>query len=316
MSDTLAQIGEHPLIERLVAGLPSGAQIVLGAGDDAAVLRFSGDVVISTDTMVEDVHFKRAWSTPHDVGRKAAASSIADIEAMGARPVALVVALSVAQSESVDWIQGLRDGIVAECGRAGAQLVGGDISSGPVPVITCTVLGDMGTLRPVTRSGAKPGQVIAYAGRLGMAHAGWMVLRRGFRSPAAVVDAHRVPQPPYGQGAVAALAGATSMIDISDGLVADLGHVAKASSVELRVDTGKLPIHEAQATVGQALGGADPVEFLLVGGDDHALVATFDPAAVPDGWRVIGEVRAGEPGVLVDGEPWSEAGGWDHFTAR
>jgi thiamine-monophosphate kinase len=311
---TLAEVGEHPLIRQLVAGLAQPAEVILGPGDDSAVLKFSGQVAVSTDSMIDKVHFRRDWSSAHDIGRKAVASSVADLEAMGARPVAVVVALSVPAGESTAWITELRDGIVVECEKAGCALVGGDVSQAPVAVITCAVLGDMEGRAPVTRSGARPGQVIAYVGRLGMAHAGLTALRRGFRSPAAAVNAHRVPEPPYGQGIVAANASATSMIDISDGLVADLGHVARASGARLALDTASFEIADAQQVVAAALGGIDPVEFILVGGDDHALVATFAAEDVPPGWRVIGKVLQGEPGVLVDGEAWDAGGGWDHFA--
>jgi thiamine-monophosphate kinase len=312
-SPTLAEVGEHPLIRQLIAGLSAPAEVVLGAGDDSAVLRFSGAVAVSTDSMIENVHFRRDWSAAHDVGRKVVASSVSDLEAMGARPVAIVVALSVAAGESTAWITELRDGIVAECERAGCALVGGDVSQAPVAVINCTVLGDMEGRGPVTRTGARPGELIAYAGRLGMAEAGLAVLRRGFRSPAAAVNAHRVPEPPYRQGIAAANAGATSMIDISDGLVADLGHIASGSGVRLALDTSCFDVAEPQRTVAAALGGIDPVSFILTGGDDHALVATFAPDDVPAGWKVIGKVLDGEPAVLVDGEPWDTSGGWDHF---
>ncbi|MEN0072723.1 MAG: AIR synthase-related protein, partial [Propionicimonas sp.] len=166
---------------------------------------------------------------------------------------------------------------------------------------------------PVTRAGARPGDQVAVVGRLGWADAVLSVLNRGFRSPAAVVNAHRVPEPPYGQGIVAALAGATAMVDVSDGLLADLGHVASASGVVADVDTAALTISEPQTAVAAALGGKDPLEFVLTGGDDHALAACFPPGAVPAGWRVIGRIAEGGPAVLVDGEPWQGDPGWAHF---
>jgi thiamine-monophosphate kinase len=123
-----------------------------------------------------------------------------------------------------------------------------------------------------------------------------------------------VPEVPYGQGRVAAEAGATALIDISDGLLADLGHIARASGVLLDVDTTTLEIAEPQKAVAAAIGGGDPLVFQLTGGDDHALVGAFDPGRVPDGWRVIGRVLPGEPRVLVDGADWDGPSGWQHFT--
>jgi thiamine-monophosphate kinase len=314
MPETIADVGEHPMIRRLTAGLAAHPQLVLGPGDDGAVLRFQGDVVVSTDTMVEDVHFKRAWSSANDVGRKAVASAVADLEAMGAKPVGIVIALNLPATESTQWIDDFQQGVTEECERAGCALVGGDLSRSQQVVVTVTVLGDLEGRAPVSRAGALPGQLIAYCGNLGMAEAGLAVLRRGFSSPAAVVRAHRFPDPPYRQGIVAADAGATAMIDISDGLVADLRHVARASGVQLELDTARLSANEHQQRVAAALGGIDPVQFILAGGDDHALVATFAADQVPDGWQVIGKVSAGEAGVLVDGEEWTPTGGWDHFS--
>ncbi|MFT4111036.1 MAG: thiamine-phosphate kinase, partial [Propionicimonas sp.] len=164
--------------------------------------------------------------------------------------------------------------------------------------------------------GARPGQLLAMAGRLGWAAAGVAVLARGFRSPRAVVLAHRVPEPPYGQGRVAAEAGASALIDVSDGLLADLGHVARASGVTLDVTTSALEIAEPQKAVAAAIGGGDPLAFQLTGGDDHALVGAFDPDRVPSGWIVIGHVLDGAPEVLVDGGPWAgPSAGWQHFRA-
>jgi thiamine-monophosphate kinase len=312
--ETVAHMGEFNLINRITAGLgPSGA-VRLGVGDDAAVLRVVGDVAVSTDTMVENVHFRRNWSGPEDVGRKAVAACVADAEAMGAVPLGVVISLALPPETPTDWVDGFSAGVRAECEKAGAQLVGGDLTSAAVIVVTVTVLADQAGLAPVTRGGARPGEVVAFAGRLGWAAAGLAVLTRGFRSPGAVVVAHRVPEVPYGEGRIAAEAGATSMIDVSDGLLADLGHVARASGVQIELDSAAFDIAEPQQAVAAAFGGGDPLSFQLTGGDDHALVATFAPGAVPTGWTVIGTVSAGEPAVLVDGVvPEIETSGWQHF---
>jgi thiamine-monophosphate kinase len=187
------------------------------------------------------------------------------------------------------------------------------VASSPTLVLSVTALGSLEGREPVTRAGARPGEVLALCGRVGWSAAGLAVLARGFRSPAAVVGAHRVPEPPYAAGPQAALAGATSMIDISDGLIADLGHVARASGVLLDVRSRAFDMPARLVDVGAALG-VDPLHWLLTGGEDHALAATF-PGPVPEGWMTIGAVRRGEPAVLVDGRLYDGGpGGWDHFA--
>jgi thiamine-monophosphate kinase len=311
---TLAQLGEFALIAELVRDLPAGDEVLLGPGDDGAVLAVGGSVVVSTDVLVEGVHFRRDWSGPTDVGRKAVAVNVADIEAMGARPQGVVVGFSAPGDTEVRWVLDLAAGLRAECASAGVSLLGGDTTRGRDVTLSVTALGTLDGRAPVRRSGARPGDVLAYAGRLGWAAAGLLVLGRGFRSPRAVVDVQRVPQVPYGQGAVAAQAGATAMVDVSDGLLADLGHVARASSVAIDVRTEALEIPEPLQTVSAATR-VDPMLLVLTGGEDHALAATFPPGAVPQGWTSIGTVgEAGEePAVLVDGAPFAGVPGFDHF---
>ena len=170
------------------------------------------------------------------------------------------------------------------------------------------------------RSGAQPGDVVAVRGRLGWAAAGLVVLGRGFRSPRVVVEAHRVPQVGYGAGAAAAAAGATSMIDVSDGLLADLGHVAAASGVTIDIDQSAFEVAEPLQAVAAATG-TDPYTLVLTGGEDHALAATFpDTAALPDGWlRSAGCVQVAvqiRPECWWTGRPGPAAAGFDHFRRR
>ncbi|MEA4943709.1 MAG: thiamine-phosphate kinase [Propionicimonas sp.] len=315
MPGTVGDLGEFGLIAEITAGLPSSQQVVVGPGDDCAVFTPSGAVAVSTDTMVQGRHWRDSWSSGHDVGRKAVASSVADLEAEGARPLALVMSLALPAETEMAWVREFSAGVREECVHAGVLLVGGDTTSAPAIVVTSTVFGELAGRAPVTRAGARPGDVVAVRGRLGWAEAGLAVLNRGFRSPAAVVLAHRVPSPPYGQGIVAAEAGATAMVDVSDGLLADLGHIAAASGVAIDLDKGAFAIAEPQTAVAAALGGRDPLAFVLTGGDDHALAACFPRGPVPDGWQVIGAVRAGEPTVLVDGETWDGDPGWQHFVS-
>ncbi|OYO05590.1 thiamine-phosphate kinase [Enemella evansiae] len=313
---TLSEVGEFALIDQLTADLETSDAVRLGPGDDAAVITPDGDLAVSTDTMVAGVHFKTDWSLPHEVGQRAVAGALADLEAMGARPVALVVAFTAPGDLAANWAKQCVQGMRLEAARGRCVLVGGDVTSGRDVTITVTVLGDLQGRPPVTRAGARPGQLLALRGRVGWSAAGLAVLRRGFRSPRAVVDAYKVPEVPYGQGVVAADAGASAMIDVSDGLLADLGHIARASGVRLAVDRADLEVPEAIQAVAAATG-ADPWTFLLTGGEDHALAAAFDEGAVPEGWRVIGRVEAvadgDEPGVLVDGTPWDGEAGWDHY---
>lgn len=309
----MAEVGEFELIGSITSDLAGGAAVRVGPGDDCAVFSVDGDVAVSTDTMVENVHFRRAWSGPSDVGRKAVASAVADLEAMGARPVGLVMALTVPPELEMAWVTEFSAGVREECANAGVVLLGGDTTRGRDITATATVLGDLQGRDPVTRAGARPGDVVAYRGRLGWAAAGLTVLNRGFRSPRAVVVAHRVPEPPYGQGIVAQRAGASAMIDCSDGLLADLDHLARASGVAIDVDTSALDVAEPQSVVAAAVGGGDPLTFVLTGGDDHALLATFAQSAVPDGWTVIGRVLDGEPAVTVDGAAYEQPPGWRHF---
>lgn len=309
---TLGSLGEFGLIASVTAGRTQPASTLLGPGDDAAVVAApDGRVVACTDVLVEGVHFRLDWSTTEQVGRKAAAANLADVAAMGAVPTALLVGLACPGDTDVAALQALADGLWAEAAVAGAGVVGGDVASAAQLVLSVTALGSLEGREPVTRAGARPGDVLAVAGRLGWAAAGWAVLARGFRSPVAVVGAHRVPEPPYAAGPQAARAGATSMIDVSDGLLADLGHVATASGVLFDVRSAAFAIPARLADVGQALG-VDPLHWILTGGEDHALVATF-PGAVPEGWLVIGEAKEGDPAVLVDGRPHN-ADGWDHFA--
>jgi thiamine-monophosphate kinase len=232
----------------------------------------------------------------------------------------LLVGFSAPGELAVSWAVQFAAGLKAEAATAGVAVAGGDVTRARDITISVTALGVLDGVEPVRRSGALPGDVVALTGRVGWAAAGLTVLGRGFRSPRVVVDAYRVPQVPYGAGATAARAGAHAMIDVSDGLLADLGHLANDSGVVIEIGRSAFEVPDPLQAVAAATG-TDPYQLILTGGDDHALAATFGSAdAVPDGWRVIGAVRArGEdeaPSVLVDGAPWEPAAGYDHFRAR
>lgn len=310
---TVAGVGEFGLIDRVTARLAHGESCLLGPGDDAAVVTAADRrVVASTDVLVEGRHFRRDWSGARDIGHRAAAANLADIAAMGARPTALLVALCIPAELEPTWAEELADGLGAEAALVGAGVVGGDMSSSPIITIAVTALGDLGGRPPVVRSGARPGDVVALAGRIGWAAAGYTVLSRGFRTPRLLVEAYRRPEVPYPAGPEAARHGATAMIDISDGLLADLGHVATASGVAIDVTRDAFEVPRQMRDAAQALG-VDPYSWILAGGEDHALAATFPAAAtLPAGWRPIGRVTEGA-GVTVDGVAYAGPRGWDHF---
>ena len=309
---TLGDVGEFGLIAELAALFPQGEQVLVGPGDDAAVIRVkTGHVVVSTDLVVEGRHFRRDWASAEDVGHRAAAQNLSDLNAMGGRAHSLTVGLAAPPDLPVAWALDFARGFAAECDLVGASVVGGDLTSASEVVIAVTVIGAC-TSPPVLRSGAGAGDVLAIAGRQGWAAGGLAVLGRGFRSPRALVEAYRRPAPPYDAGPAAAEAGATSMVDVSDGLLADAGHLAEASGVAIDVHTAALELAEPLHAVAAATG-ADPVSFVLGGGDDHALLATFPAAAaLPEGWTVIGAVSAGS-GVTVDGAAYEGPAGWTHF---
>ncbi len=313
---TLRQLGEFAMIDRLLAGRRPPPKTALGPGDDAAVVRTGdGRTVISTDMLVQNRHFRLDWSTPDDVGRKAVAQNAADIEAMGAAPTAFVVGFGAPPETLAAHVSEFADAMWDEAGQIGAGIVGGDLVNCPQWVIAVTVLGDLAGGAPVRRAGARPGSVIAVAGELGYSAAGYSLWRSGIKGFNELRRRHLVPRPPYGQGRTAARAGAQAMIDVSDGLVADLGHVARASGVGIDVSTAALAAdHQALTAAAEAVG-ADPWSWVLGGGEDHALVAAF-AGGVPAGWRVIGRVLDGPARVLVDGVEWRGYAGWQAFNSR
>ncbi|MBF6173721.1 thiamine-phosphate kinase [Nocardia blacklockiae] len=311
----MRELGEFALIARMNGGRRQSSGVLLGPGDDAAVVAApAGRYVVSTDMLVQDRHFRLDWSAPRDIGRKAIAQNAADVVAMGAAPSAFVVSLGCPADTPVAFVDEFVEGMWAEARRAGGSIAGGDLVRSPLLVISVTAFGDPPD-RPVLRSGARPGDIVAVAGRLGWSAAGLAVLASGAdpeKFPE-VVAAHRVPQPPYdtvlGMPAAAAI---TAMADVSDGLLADLGHLAEASAVSIDVDSAALA-DPALRPVADLLG-ADPLGWALTGGEDHAFAATFAAGQqLPEGWRAVGRVAAGT-GVTVDGASWDGPGGWESFA--
>jgi thiamine-monophosphate kinase len=330
---TIADLGEFGLIALIRSLLPAGRDQIVGIGDDAAVVRAPDQrVVATTDLLVEGRHFRREWSSAFDIGCKAAAQNLADVAAMGASPTALLAGLAAPADLAVSWAEDLVRGIGEEAGRAGAAVVGGDVSSADSVVLAITALGDLAGRDPVTRAGARAGDRLAVAGQLGRSAAGLALFEAGLAEPAEadrrvredggpapaltsmlkLVTSHQRPRPLYDAGPEAAALGATSMIDISDGLIADLRHVAEASGVRIDVETARLPDDEGLHLAARLLG-ADPLTWVLTGGEDHALAATFpEDTDLPRRWLVIGTVGEGA-GVTIDSAAVSDKGGWRHF---
>ncbi|WOF21621.1 thiamine-phosphate kinase [Microbacterium betulae] len=315
---TVGELSEGEILRRILERTGRASAGLLGPGDDAAVVAVSsGAVVATTDTLVHGPDFRLAWSSGYDLGWKSAAVNLADVAAMGARPTALLVALAMPNDTRVSFVEALADGLRDACDALapGCAVVGGDLTASDTLTIAVTALGDLDGRAPVTRSGARAGDVVAIAGELGRAASGLAVLFDRFRDPDGVpvpVDPARLrpgdvgaleaqlrPVPPIGLGPFAALAGATAMMDVSDGLALDARRMADASAVSIDIDPLAL--------------GDDPASA-LEGGEDHALLATFRKEPLPSGFRVIGRaVERGDAPVLVGGRPYGGPGGWDPY---
>ncbi|MET0974521.1 MAG: thiamine-phosphate kinase [Leifsonia sp.] len=321
---TVGELSELAVLARIFPRLPDAGATIVGPGDDAAVIAAAdGRFVVTTDMMVHGPDFRLAWSRPFELGWKAAATNLSDVAAMGARPTAIVVAIAVPPSLPISVVEGFADGLRAACTALapGCGVVGGDLSVSPTFTIAVTAFGDLEGRRPVLRSGAAVGDVVAIAGRVGEASLGLDLLfsdgvgddgepdadraddvRR--RHPEAVA-AQLAPEPPIAAGPIAAINGATSMLDVSDGLSLDAARIARASGVGIDFDPG-------------ALG--DDIERALGGGEDHGLLATFRPGTpLPAPFRVIGRVTGDAGVVSVGGVPhaavgWDPYAGWDGGT--
>ncbi len=346
--ELLSDIGEDELLRRIFPLLPPEPQALVGPGDDAAVLRLSyGTVVLTTDTMVLGQDWHDEWSSARDVGAKAVAQNLADVAAMGAVPAGLLVTLIADPATPVQWAIDLAEGIGDAAAIAGTGVLGGDLSSAGrgMRAVSITAFGDLEGRLAVPRSGAQPGDVVAVAGTLGHAAAGLRLLadgRGGLMDAAQFIGIQRCPRPPIAAGPLAATVGVHAMIDLSDGLVRDAGRVARASGVDLDLDSSALA--PDIALIARVLDPQEALRCVLTGGEDHSLLGCFSPDdSLPAGWRRVGsvrpagaeesgtgaaggreraaggkELRGEEPGsarrgrVLVDGQLPAEQG-WDHF---
>ncbi|WP_019158890.1 thiamine-phosphate kinase [Brevibacterium senegalense] len=391
---TFAQLGEDALIARILARIPRDGTVVVGPGDDAAVTEAPGRLVSSADMLVEGEDFLDGWLDARRLGVKAAAQNLADVRAMGARPTGLLLSLAAPGDTPASFVDGLIDGLVEEAGRAGAVVLGGDLSDARQIVIAVTALGSLpAQTAPLTRNAARPGHTVWLGGRTGWAAAGLDALFAGAEavetsaadvptataaeavetadagSPpaepgsdpatdsdtllAVAIEAQRAPRPDY--EAVDALREALdgqpgALIDLSDGLGSDAGRLARASGVDLDLDSAALdaladdlvPVaHRVRALEDAAR--ADPGEpvavdaspdepsarararrWVLTGGEDHGFLATVPDGVHPLGWRLVGRVRpvSAAPSVLIDGVPVGDSGfaavdsdgGFRHFS--
>ncbi|WP_374610896.1 thiamine-phosphate kinase [Gordonia sp. (in: high G+C Gram-positive bacteria)] len=327
-TDTVGAIGERAVIAALTASATSGEpadDIVIGSGDDAAVLDIGGSAVISTDTVVEGRHFRFDWSTPEQVGARAVVQSAADVAAMGGRTTGLVVSIACPSDTPVGVVLDLNDGVVRAAHGQGARVLGGDLVAAGQVVVSVTAVGALEGRPPVSLGGARPGDVLAVSGPLGASAAGLAVLsdpRPMVSDWSELVALHRVPNPDLTQGPVAAAAGAHAMTDISDGLVEELLTMSRAAQVAMTVHGDAVPRRPDLAAAASELG-ADVDRWVLAGGEDHHLLAAFGgPAVVPPGWTVIGSVgekSSSAPEVWVDdrrvgGPDGLELHGWQSFA--
>jgi thiamine-monophosphate kinase len=288
---------ERELIAAIRARLArEDRRIELGIGDDAALL--AGGSIVSVDALVEGVHFDRRWLTWEDVGFKAYAAALSDLAAMGAAPVAGLSALILPRELEDAAVLAIVDGIAEAADAFDAPIAGGNVSSGGVLSITSTVIGRAD--RPITRSGARVGDGIYVTGPLGMAALGWRLLARG-ETKEPFATRWRRPRPRFDLAPqVAAIA--TSAIDVSDGLLADLDHVCRASGVGAAIDIDEVPVAAHQLELARSIG-EDGLELALTGGEDYELAFTSadDDQATKWGAR-IGTIVERSSASVVDRE--------------
>ena len=321
--ETVAQVGENEALKRTIARLNASEHALVGPGDDSAVIASpDGRFTVTTDTLIEGHDFRLDWSSAYDLGWKAVASNIADVAAMGAVPTSLVVALTVPGRTEVSWLEHFADGLKAACVNLapGCGVVGGDLASSDKVMISVAAHGSLEGREPVLRSGAQVGDVLAVAGTLGRAAAGLALLESGNRDAISayddLVNVQRRPNPPIKAGVEAAVAGATSMLDLSDGLARDAARIAKASGVTLQIDPRMLQGFEAVIEEAARAIEANPSDWVIGGGEDHSLLATFPAdAKLPRAFKAIGVVLPQGPApVMLGANPLQERG-WDSSRA-
>ncbi|WP_256841338.1 thiamine-phosphate kinase [Ornithinimicrobium cryptoxanthini] len=321
---TLGELGEAGILGDIFAALTTTERVLVGPGDDTALLATSGPVLATTDAMVRGRDWLDEWSSARDVGAKVVVQNLADLAAMGGVGTGLLVTLIAPGTLPARWARELMGGIAEVSAATGVPVIGGDLSSSDGAVaVSVTALGELPGGRAVLRSGAEPGADLAVSGSLGRSAAGLEVLRRSDADwwppqeyaevAAGWVAYHCRPDPDLSQGPRAADSGALAMLDVSDGLVRDAGRIATASSV--RVDLDEEVLAGSAGVYEPVLGARTALDCVLSGGEEHSLLAAFPAGEAPTGWTVVGtiaETGAAGPGVWWRGER-ATGGGWDHF---
>lgn len=308
----VGEVDEHKLVAEILRTLSKfhSETVIVQPGDDAAVIASLVKPTLTADLLVEGVHFNQDWSSAADIGTKAAAANLADLIAMGAQPAALTVSLGIPNSLKVGYILELIAAIALEADLTGAQVVGGDVTASEKLIVSIAAVGDCQNRQPILRSGAQLGDRVGIIGRLGHAQAGWKLLAANQNQPAELIAAHLRPKVNYEAGR-AAWSTASAMIDVSDGLLVDLGHIASASEKAIRLAPSRLAelISPLQKIAGQNLN-VDPLDWILAGGEDHAFVVVA--AKLPEMAVEIGKVESGS-GVWLGEQP-AELLGYRHFS--
>ena len=345
---------EDRLIADFTSSLHLHSRVLVGSGDDCAVLTHPDSrSVISTDVLVEGVHFRRDWMSLEQIGWRAATQNAADIAAMGASAHSAVAAVTIPKDMGKTEINALATGLATGLESYGYALVGGDLSSGPCLQVAVTVIGDLERRPPLLRCGAQAGDLIYFAGNLGKSAAGLALLER-FQSPQEAIDSptlptelrdlaievlscYQVPQVPAALAPKLADAGAHTLMDVSDGLSRDGAKIAAASGVVLNLSRTHLEPYAQRLAGLAAFLGANSWDWVLGGGEDHGLLCSAPTGFLVPGFTAIGEVlpanadkypdnKTGDrdstdrnladslnPYLLVDGSPYDQQG-WDHFS--
>lgn len=319
------EVGEIAAIKQATEHFRPASSTIVGPGDDAAVIRIQGaDLVVTTDTMIENHDFRTDLSTAFDLGFKAVATNVSDVVAMGAKPVALVVAMAVGKNTRMSWLTEFARGLQAGLDELApdAAVVGGDLAVADQIFISVTAHGDLESRSPLLRSGAKPGDKLAICGTLGKAAAGLELLMHSDPTLALsypeLVDVQLRPTPPISV-LLESSEQLSAALDVSDGLSLDASRLASASSVSLHINSSALQgfaaVLEQAAMSMDARDGLsrDPMDWVLHGGEDHSFLVCLSGQVAPKGFKIIGEVREGY-GVYLDGKPL-DAKGWDSVSS-